>query len=143
MQWVSLSQTSKRQDYSKIPNGIALFTRKTEVDGYYRVSLMEKCRFPFHELAATVYVHCSITFAVALLNLAGIRQCSTLSLFASIFVCAVCALILDHDIIIPDKEECWQHWTCSYSLCGDILKSSRRIVANSTLKSSARLSQLL
>ena len=45
-------------------------------------------------------------FAVALLNLAGIRQCSILSLFALIFVCAVCALIIDHDIIIPDKEEC-------------------------------------
>ena len=24
------------------------------------------------------------------------------------------------DIMILDKEECWQHWTCSYSLCVEI-----------------------
>ena len=23
-------------------------------------------------------------------------------------------------IRLPDKEECWQHWACSYNLCGEI-----------------------
>ena len=26
----------------------------------------------------------------------------------------------DHDIMAVGKKECWQHWTCSYSLCGEV-----------------------
>ena len=26
----------------------------------------------------------------------------------------------DHDIMTVGKKECWQHWTCSYSLSGEV-----------------------
>ena len=29
-------------------------------------------------------------------------------------------LFSDYDIMISDKEECWQHQTCSYRLCSEI-----------------------
>ena len=37
---------------------------------------------------------------------------------------------------ILDKEECWQHWACSYSLCGEI-RAIIYVVASSTLTNSA------
>ena len=39
----------------------------------------------------------------------------------------------DLDIIILDKEKCWQHWTCSYSLWGEIRALDTQQLRSTTL----------